>query len=51
MCIQIHPTQMKTLFQKQERECFISQTNMKLSFKTLHKFANILDCKRCSFLL
>ena len=32
-------TWLKALFQKQERKCFISKTNMKLSLKTVNKVA------------
>ena len=50
-CNQFHPICSK----EQKRECFISQTNIKSSLKTVHKVVrhyskNILDCKRCSFL-
>ena len=50
----VHPIS-SDLFQKQKRECFISQTIMKSSLKTVHKVArhyskNSLDCKRSSFL-
>ena len=51
----IWSTELKTLFQKRERECFISQTNMKSTMKILQKVAQqyalkILDRKICSLL-
>ena len=46
---------MKALFQKQEKTCLTSWTNMKSSLETVHKVAqeytpNILDCKICMFI-
>ena len=51
MCIQFDPiNSIESTVPKKERECFVSQTNM----KTVHKVAqqsslNILDYEICSF--